>query len=132
MNFKVVRDRKDTASPISGRLLMGDSSVFTLELPWLDNQTNLSCIPEGVYKTVLAWSNRYQKIMPRLLNVPDRDGILVHAGNTIHDTHGCILVGMGRKPGGLTYSRVAFNLFFDWLGRASREGDVFAEVSHGV
>lgn len=110
---------------------MGSQSMFTLELPWQDNQPDLSCIPEGTYRTVLAFSNRYGKIMPRLLDVPDRDGILIHPGNTPHDTEGCILVGMSQKPDGtLMNSRVAFKLFFDWLGVASRYGDVECEVSY--
>jgi hypothetical protein len=131
MNFKIVRTAKETEKPTTGRLLIGEVSVMTLELPWLDNQPNVSCIPEGTYRTVLAFSNRYGKIMPRILGVPDRSGILIHPGNTPHDTNGCILVGMTQKPNGtLINSRVAFKLFFDWLGMTIRYGDVFCEVTY--
>jgi hypothetical protein len=130
MNFRIVRDAKVTSGPTMGRLLMGGSTVQTLELPWLDNHANLSCIPEGTYGVVIAYSNRYDRLMPRLLDVPAREGVLVHAGNTSHDTKGCVLVGMARSGGALTYSKVAFNLFFDWLGKASRDGPVNVEVSY--
>jgi hypothetical protein len=131
MKFQIVRGAREPEKPTVGRLLMGSQSVFTLELPWRDNQPNLSCVPEGTYRTVLAFSNRYGKIMPRLLNIPGRDGILIHPGNTPHDTLGCILVGTSQRSNGvLSNSRVAFKLFFEWLGMACRYGDVFCEVTY--
>lgn len=75
---------------------------LTCEDPWLDNQTNISCIPHGIYKVVPHNTNKYSDVW-RLENVLDRSGILIHAGNTEDDTHGCILVGktigsLGGKP----------------------------------
>ena len=52
--------------------------------------------------------------MLRLLNVPNFEGILIHSGNTIKDTAGCILVGT-RKGNTLTNSRDVFNKLFDRL-----------------
>jgi hypothetical protein len=70
----------------------------TLELQYLDNKRNVSCIPAGSYIVTKYSYSHYQNTF--LINgVPDRDGILMHkgnfaAGNKI-DTQGCILLGTG-------------------------------------
>ena len=71
---------------------LGTLSGFTLELPWKDNQNNLSCIPKGSYKLELFNSVKFGKCL-HVLNVQGRDGILIHKGNYNRDTHGCILPG---------------------------------------
>lgn len=76
-----------------GVLLNGDIKLcVTCEDPWNDNERNISCIPQGTYKCVPHDGAKYSNVW-RLLDVPDRDAILIHAGNTINDTQGCILVG---------------------------------------
>jgi hypothetical protein len=65
---------------------------FTLEEPDKGNQRKISCIPTGTYKVVKHNSAKYQDVW-RLLDVPNRDGILIHSGNTTNDIEGCILVG---------------------------------------
>lgn len=73
----------------------------TLELAWLDNIPNKSCIPIGSY-TVSRYTSL--RLGPCFIvnNVEDRSYILIHAGNYASsdvdektDTEGCILVGMG-------------------------------------
>ena len=53
-------------------------------------------------------SNRFKKVMPLLLNVPEFEGIRIHSGNTNHDTEGCILVGKTRSTDFIGGSRTAF------------------------
>lgn len=64
----------------------------TLELPWLNNQNLISCIPRGSYKVVPRHSAKYRNHF-HVLNVPSRDFILIHSGNFVSDSTGCILVG---------------------------------------
>ena len=69
----------------------------TLELPatvnGVANVPNLCCIPAGTYELKVTWSPAFKRWLPLLMAVPGRSGIRIHAGNTPHDTKGCILVG---------------------------------------
>lgn len=65
---------------------------FTLELPWKDNQRNISCIPDGRYPIIPRFSPRFQRHL-HLLNVPGRDLILIHEANFVQQLRGCIAVG---------------------------------------
>ena len=76
-------------------------SCVTLELPWLDNQRNVSCIPEGIYTTSRHQSPNFGLCF-HVQDVPGRSHILIHAGNYVGsinpktgtpDTRGCILPG---------------------------------------
>jgi hypothetical protein len=52
-----------------------------------------TAIDAGKYEVVLSFSNRFQKYLPLLLNVPCFDGIRIHGGNTAENSQGCILIG---------------------------------------
>jgi hypothetical protein len=73
----------------------------TIELPWLGNQQNVSCIPEGRYELKKGMSQK-RGLHIRLKDVPDREDILIHPGNeAARDLKGCIapvtvLTGPGR------------------------------------
>lgn len=69
---------------------------FTMERPWKNNEQNASCIPAGEYDCKVRVSPRFGRVY-MLLSVPGRSYILIHAGNTANNTHGCIL--LGRKAG---------------------------------
>jgi len=64
-----------------------------------------TAIPAGTYKVIFNWSPKFGRNLPRLLNVPHFDGILIHPGNTADDSAGCILVGKNTEVGRLTESR---------------------------
>lgn len=72
-------------------LFNGNFICHSIELPWRDNQHGLSCIPLGNYKIALTFSNRFHRNMYQILNVLNRDGIRIHAGNSVEDSIGCIL-----------------------------------------
>ena len=84
----------------------------TLEPTWRDYKHGAykvkgrSAIPEGRYAVVISWSPKFGAWLPILLGVPKFEGIRIHAGNTVNDTQGCILVGKNREVGKVLDSRI--------------------------
>lgn len=66
------------------------------------------CIPKGTYEVKMCISAKFHDKRPFILNVPKRIGIMIHEGNTLDDTHGCILVGENLTVGHVLNSK--FNL----------------------
>ena len=64
----------------------------TLELSWKFNVRNESCIPKGKYKVVKRNSPKFKNHF-HILDVENRDYILIHNGNYYTDIRGCVLVG---------------------------------------
>lgn len=79
---------------------------YSLELPWNQNQKNISCIPSGVYKCKKVFSAKFGNVIS-VLDVPDRSAILIHSGNSSKDTQGCILPGLDISPGLVLNSKQA-------------------------
>lgn len=93
---------------ITKGILIYDNDILchTLELPWRNNQRNLSCIPAGVYDVSKSTSTNFGPVL-RFSSVRDRTGILIHAGNTTSDTRGCILVGLDANSLSVVQSKQA-------------------------
>jgi len=79
-----------------GRLSFIDFQCFTLELPWIDNLTNISCIPAGMYR-VTKYESPSKGSVLLLHDVPNRTYVEIHSGNYTSQIDGCILVGDGIK-----------------------------------
>lgn len=82
-----------------------------------------TAIPTGIYKISLSIVSPkfsvkkiYQEIckgkVPRLLNVPGYEGVLIHIGNTAEDSAGCILVGQNKVVGKVINSTETFRKLY--------------------
>lgn len=99
LSVKITREDENTKQTV-GTLTVydGNMEVFsckTLELPWRNNQRNISCIPASngtPYTVVKRWTEE-RKDHFHILNVPQRSAILIHSGNYYTHTLGCVLVG---------------------------------------
>lgn len=68
----------------------GTIVCYTIELPWLENQKQISCIPEGEYILQKRFSPKFKRHL-HLMNVPGRDLILIHPANDAKkELLGCI------------------------------------------
>jgi len=113
VNLLIIRETFTEVSTIGNLYLNGEWLCDTLELPYLDNQRSVSCIPEGQYKVRLrtARESATRDYLHLLVeDVPNRDFILVHIGNKSSDTRGCVLVGIGTEQDFVKNSRLAMEL----------------------
>lgn len=85
-----------------------------------------TAIPTGTYKVTLdvispKFSQKayYRTFcggrLPRLIDVPGFDGILMHRGRTQEDSAGCIILGYNKVVGQLTSSQAAFETLYKRL-----------------
>ena len=113
INLLLIRDTFSEESTIGELFLDGERICDTLENPYINNKRNISCIPEGVYDVRLrlpreSATRNYVHLLVQ--EVPDRDWILFHRGNTAKDTSGCILVGLGSQQDVVHNSVLAMDL----------------------
>ena len=113
INLLIIRDTFTENSTIGELFINGERFCDTLENPWLDNQRNISCIPEGEYPVRLRYpresaTREYLHLLVQ--DVPNRDYILFHRGNFPKDTRGCILVGQGTQQDVVNNSTLAMDL----------------------
>ena len=107
-----------------GEMLIGGVTLYTVERPWLNNQVNVSCIPEGVYQCIPRHYNRGGYDAVEVCDVPNRTHILAHVANTIRDVAGCIGIGFGLgfhdslKLWMVTDSQKAFDFFMGEVGHS--------------
>lgn len=99
----------------------------------------VTAIPTGRYRVTLDVRSpkfsqkKYEKnygfcdgYLPRLINVPGFDGVLIHVGNTARDTEGCLLVGKNTRVGKVLESRVTFVKLYERL--KGTEGSIYITI----
>ena len=110
--MKVVLQRTYYPNGTNGTLLIDDLEVcHTIELPWLNNQKRVSCIPEGSYRLRKRYNQKFKWHLA-LEAVKGRSGILIHPANDAKkELLGCIApvlyhTGIGKG----VYSRKSLDL----------------------
>ena len=90
-----------------------------------------TAIPTGTYVVDMntvspkfgkrSWAKPYGGKVPRLLDVPGYEGVLIHPGNTADDTLGCILVGRNKVKGQVVESQITFKALMKVLTKTKDE-----------
>ena len=100
--MELIVERTYYPNGTNGKLLVNQQPIcHTIELPWKNNQQNISCIPEGTYPLCRRYSEKFGWHL-QVQNVPGRDLILLHpANNALLELEGCIapvtqITGEGR------------------------------------
>lgn len=96
-----------------------------------------TAIPTGKYRVTLdVQSPKFSKVafykfcdgyLPRLINVPAYDGVLIHVGNSQFDTDGCILVGENKAVGKVLNSRETFLRLYSIL-QETKNGNIYITI----
>jgi hypothetical protein len=126
MKLRLMRDQYKPDSTVGRLLVDGTFECFTLEDGIRTNKVHgRTAIPPGTYRVTVTPSPRFRKDLPRLHDVPNFQGVLIHPGNTAADTEGCILVGAQWRPGAeaIGQSRVAFAALFAKIQDALARGE---------
>lgn len=138
MNIHVVRDIKSKLLTSGSLYINGFFECYTLEDAVRDlgencqgKQYGITAIPAGEYPLILSFSNRFQKYMPEILNVPCFKGIRIHSGNKPEDSEGCLLAGTNRTKDGLIVggtSRPAFESLMRKLRIAEKREKIMITI----
>ena len=99
MNYSLVR-QPSTENGVFGTWFNDDGTELcvTVERPWADNETGVSCVLPAPNDAPIAYccqsyeSPKHGKVW-MLQKVKDRLDVEIHAANTINDLEGCIGVG---------------------------------------
>ena len=133
MEIEVNRTLRQPKNTIGDFLVNGNkmSNCLELPVPTDGNYTHGFCIQPGRYKVLLGISPHFKYLVPMLQDVPGRDNIEIHIGNSDADTHGCVIVG--EYVGGydwITNSADEFEVLMDILKRAeARQEEMWITIT---
>ncbi len=133
MELLVQRDPSTDGVTIGKLYVDGVFECFVLEDQVREGPKVLheTAVPQGRYRVVITRSNRFQRMLPLLLDVPGFSGIRIHAGNFAVDTAGCLLVGQGRGVRSIIQSRLAMEALQPKIaGALARNEDVWITIEN--
>lgn len=89
----------------------------------LTKVTHQTAIPYGTFKVVVNHSPKFNRELPRLLDVPYFEGILIHNGSDQNSSSGCIIVGENKTVGKVTNSTFYMNNLTARIKDAQNKGE---------
>lgn len=133
MILTIVRVKSDPKYTVGKLYVDGLFQCFTLEDPFrkkkIQGQTR---IPSGAYQVLLRYSPKFsERIGHHMLWLAEVEGfqyVLIHPGNTVYDTEGCILVGQKEENGELRNSRAAYFALYDKVKPAAEKKELFLTI----
>lgn len=129
MELKLIREVFTEESTI-GKLFVNDKfHCFTLEDKVRPEKIkSITAIPAGKYEITITFSNRFQEMMPLLLNVPNYEGVRIHPGNYAKDTDGCLLVGSTKAVNMIGNSRTQYQQLLRILQQTIKKEKIFITI----
>lgn len=126
MRVEIIRHTQDKNQTLGVCTVFDDKNnpVFTaisLERGWRNNESNVSCVPEGTYPVVLEYSPRFKQDLWELKEVPNRTECKFHSSNFWHQLNGCIALGVQAidinkdQYKDVTRSKISMGLFHEVL-----------------
>lgn len=117
MNILLFRRSEINDATLGTLMVVHNSNILfqcaTLE-PKVREKKIMGCtaIPSGTYEVKYQYSSKFAAQMPFLQNVPNFSGVMIHVGNEVKNTQGCILVGTHNdsEKAYIYNSRLTFNL----------------------
>jgi|SRR5579864_3218352 len=139
MELRINRFRTGGKSTLGRFFVNGDTFCDTLERavhPVGFPEGYKSCIPARTYKVTIDFSNRFQKLMPHILELDGSEvngytGIRIHCGDTDKDTEGCVIVADNIvNDDFVNQSKAAFGRLFPVLKNAFDQGEEITLLVH--
>jgi hypothetical protein len=133
MNLVLTRRFFTAKSTIGSLDIDGAPSCWILEDPEREVKVfGQTAIPRGTYTIVIDYSQRFKRRLPRLLDVPNFEGIRIHPGNTPEHTHGCLLPGIDKYADSVGHSVIAFDRLFGKLLKAEADAEAIVIRIRGI
>ena len=82
-----------------------------------------TAIPKGEYEIAFTWSERFQRNVLMLLNVPNFDRIYLHEGTNTEHTSGCILCAQVRRETTIENSKPSIDCIEKLAREAEKRGE---------
>lgn len=129
---------EETTDHILGKMTFPNfEPLYTIELPWHNNEHMISCIPAGSYEVdPFNWDNLLgleHRDVYQIMSVPKRNAILIHNGNWASDSKGCIVIGMKhgqlKQKSAVLDSNLALSMLRSFVGQQKWRLTIKGEIN---